>query len=245
MAYGDKFLSADAADVYDSVEYSLSSVGNLLWEIEKDILRDLLKTRIHNENLRYLDFACGTGRIVSFIAPYAVNSTGIDVSAEMLARARERSPGTLFFRKDISSEDVIEGTYDLVTSFRFLSNVDSLTRTSALLALCARMDSSAILVINTHTNPVSYKMFFLAWHAARGILGGNLHTRYLSTNAMRQTLSATGFEVVETIGYGFIPGKLLRLIPWHIALGLERFFRRIPLLSTFGVNQIAVCRRSV
>lgn len=245
MAYSDKFVSAEAAVAYDSAEYSSSSVGNLLWEMEKDILRELLHRLTPNMKLRYLDFACGTGRIVSFIAPFAVSSTGIDISAEMLTLARKRSPETHFFCKDISSEDTVEGTYNLVTSFRFLSNVDPQTRRAALLALRARMEPEAILVINTHTNPLSYKMFFLAWHTVRGIFGGNVHTRYLSTNTMRQILNETGFEVVETIGYGFIPGKLLRLLSWNSALALERFFFRIPLLRTFGVNQIAVCRRTI
>lgn len=245
MAYRDQFISPEAAVSYDFSEYSSSSVGNLLWQIEKDILQDLLRRLTRNMKIRYLDFACGTGRIVSFIAPFATSSTGIDVSEEMLARARERSPQTIFLCKDISSEGAVDGgTYNLVTSFRFLSNVDPQTRRTALLALYARMDPEAILVINTHTNPFSYKIFFIAWHAVRKLFGGNVHTRYLSAGTMRQILNEAGFEVIDTIGYGFIPGKLLPLLSMRYALVLERLIFRIPLLRVFGVNQIAVCRRT-
>lgn len=245
MAYSDKFVSAEAAVAYDATEYSSSSVGTLLWEMEKDILQKLLYKLIPNKKLRYLDFACGTGRIVSFIAPFAISSAGIDVSAEMLTLARKRSPETLFFCKDITSEEMVEGTYNLITSFRFLSNVDQLTRKAALRALHVRMEPDAILVVNTHTNPLSYKMFLLVWHAVRRLFWGNVHTQYLTTGTMRQILLDAGFDVVETVGYGFIPGKLLRLLPWNAALALERFLFRIPLLRPFGVNQIAICRRTV
>ena len=39
---------------------------------------------------RYLDFACGTGRVTSVVAPLARESVGVDISPSMLEAARER-----------------------------------------------------------------------------------------------------------------------------------------------------------
>ena len=245
MAYSDKFRSTEAANAYDANEYSSTSVGNLLWFIEKTILRQLLRRVQPNIKHRYLDFACGTGRVVSFIAPFVHSSTGIDVSAEMLTLAQKRSPRTQFICKAITTDETTDGTYNLITSFRFLSNVDRHVGHAALLALRSRMKPDAILVINTHTNPLSYKLLLLVWHSVRKFFGGNVHTRYLTLAEMRKILTKAGFEVIETIGYGFIPGKLLKFIPWKQALNLERCLFRIPALRPFGVNQIAVCRRII
>jgi ubiquinone/menaquinone biosynthesis C-methylase UbiE len=57
--------------------------------------------RVHGETLRpliapgsrVLDFGCGIGRLETYLAPHCAEMHGVDVSAEMLARARQRLRG--------------------------------------------------------------------------------------------------------------------------------------------------------
>jgi len=53
---------------------------------------------------RYLDFACGTGRITEIVAPFALRSYGVDVSETMLAQAPAKCPHTTFLLRDMTRE---------------------------------------------------------------------------------------------------------------------------------------------
>src|SRR5438874_9368849 len=79
------------------------------------VLQKLYASRIP----RYLDFACGTGRITQRVEPLAVESIGVDVSESMLAAARLKCQKTRFVCVDLTREEPDLGTFDLVTSFRF------------------------------------------------------------------------------------------------------------------------------
>lgn len=244
MSYSEKFISSEAVESYDNDEYSQLSVSNLLWQIEQEILFEIVSNLASKLELRYLDFACGTGRITSFIEPFVASSTGIDISSEMISRACKRTVKTKFFCKDITKENMIEASYNLITSFRFLSNVDSNLRVLILLSLRQRMEPEAILIVNTHTNPFSYKIFFIILNYARKLFGMSIHTKYLSKRRFQKILDDAGFDVIQVIGYGFMPGKILRFIPWKYSLMFEKFIFKIKFFRHFGVNQIAVCRRS-
>jgi ubiquinone/menaquinone biosynthesis C-methylase UbiE len=49
--------------------------------------------RLIEPGSRVLDFGCGIGRLETYLAPYCREMHGVDVSAEMLARARQRLGG--------------------------------------------------------------------------------------------------------------------------------------------------------
>src|SRR5213076_3244584 len=68
---------------------------------------------------RYLDFACGTGRITQWVAPLAARSYGADVSEKMLAQARSKCRGTAFLLRDLTREPAGLEPVQLVTAFRF------------------------------------------------------------------------------------------------------------------------------
>ena len=55
-------------------------------DVEQAIIRHLTDTPIQD----FLDAGTGTGRMLELIAPHAMRATGIDVSPEMLAIARDR-----------------------------------------------------------------------------------------------------------------------------------------------------------
>ena len=75
---------------YDRRLFGPTSYATWLWELEKSYLRDVLARYPNAVRRRYLDFACGTGRVISVVEPVVGTSTGVDVSAEMLRLADER-----------------------------------------------------------------------------------------------------------------------------------------------------------
>src|SRR4051812_33479433 len=125
-SYRAAFSRAELATQYDESQYAPESWSSLLWVVERRILEYLL----HREGLvktreRYLDFACGTGRVTGFLAPLFDTTVGVDISEPMLEVARAQLPNATFVKADVREAQVeLGGPFDLITAFRFLLNAD-------------------------------------------------------------------------------------------------------------------------
>jgi SAM-dependent methyltransferase len=154
---------------------------------------------------RYLDFACGTGRITSIVAPRARESVGVDVSASMLEVARAKCAGARFVQADITVSPQFEpDSFDLVTAFRFLGNAQQELRTAALRAIARVLRPGGHLIVNSHRNPMSIAALL---HAA----SGGTHGMDLHYFKLRRLLRAHGFDVVDmrAIGVRMIRSRML------------------------------------
>ena len=74
---GDEYDSALDSNPWDAYMH----------RVEAAFLQEIVPN-LFAEKPRYLDFACGTGRITSVVAPMTAECTGVDVSESMLAEAR-------------------------------------------------------------------------------------------------------------------------------------------------------------
>ena len=64
-----------------------------IYWLEREILLQLFRRLRHSDpETRYLDFACGTGRILSVFRGAIRTMVGVDTSAGQLAEARVRVP---------------------------------------------------------------------------------------------------------------------------------------------------------
>jgi SAM-dependent methyltransferase len=161
--------------------------------------------RLHPQGVpRYLDFACGTGRITQVVAPLARESVGVDVSPSMLAVAREKCPSARFVQADLTSEEIDLGVFDLATSFRFLGNAQDELRDAALGAIARRLRPGAHLIVNSHCNP--HALQALLHRATGGHHGMDLHHAKLT-----RTLRRRGLHVVarRPIGFWLYRSRLL------------------------------------
>lgn len=87
--------------------------------------RDLpLLFREHVPGKRAVDFGCGTGRSTRFLRQHGFSAVGLDLSAEMVALARERDPaGDYRVIEDGDFGALAAGGYDLVLSAFTFDNV--------------------------------------------------------------------------------------------------------------------------
>ena len=92
----------------------------MMWELEQSALDKIFDSFFPEQRPDYLDFACGTGRILGYLADRARSSTGVDVSQSMLSVARARVPGANIIQCDITRDDPFgDRTFELITAFRF------------------------------------------------------------------------------------------------------------------------------
>jgi len=242
-SYRRHFTHADAGTAYDLEQYRPGSFWDVVWALEQPVLdRVVADQRLRTPRIEYLDFACGTGRVLAHVEDGVDAATGVDVSAAMLARAATRVNRARLLQTDLTAPDApLEGRYDLITAFRFVLNAEPQLRAAALAALAARLrDGESRLVVNTHGNPCSYKGIVVPIRRALHARGGE--ENLLGVGKLERLLAGAGLEVVERQGMGVLPSPLWRRTP-RLAVAVERWFTRTPLLWRLGVNQVLVCRR--
>ncbi|NKC10833.1 MAG: methyltransferase domain-containing protein [Gammaproteobacteria bacterium] len=83
-------------------DLSAGDINTYMTHCENRLLRKLVPRLFPERVPRYLDFACGTGRVTQVTEPMAMQSLGVDVSPNMLEQARQRCPSTQFFQIDIT-----------------------------------------------------------------------------------------------------------------------------------------------
>ena len=87
----------------------------------------------HLRGRKALDFGCGTGRSTRFLHRLGFAAVGVDIAAQMLARARERDPhGEYRLVGDGDLSGLPQDTYDLVLSVFTFDNIPTMEKKVAL-----------------------------------------------------------------------------------------------------------------
>jgi ubiquinone/menaquinone biosynthesis C-methylase UbiE len=189
---------------------------------------------------RYLDFACGTGRILEVGAPHFGTAVGIDVSDAMLTQARAKVPEATIVRADVLTEPVDVGTFDVVTLFRFLLRAGAELREDVLRWLRTVIADDGTLIVNNHRNALSQRG--LTYRIETTIRPNGFEEELLTDRQVEELLHRCGFRVVERYGFGAVPslrGRLLVSPP--VLLPLERRWTKSG-LQRFSKNRIYICR---
>lgn len=154
---------------------------------------------------RYLDFACGTGRVTETVSALCAATVGVDISPSMLKVAQEKVPGASFRLADLTNEDPDLGSFDLVTSFRFFGNAQDELRNSALKAIVKRMVPGGHLIINSHRNPRALSSLL------DRLTGGNAGNMDLHFGKLQALLGGHGLQIrkVRPIGAWMYRSKML------------------------------------
>lgn len=212
----------------------------MMWELEQEILDRILIRFLPSRSLRHLDFACGTGRILSYLRQKVTQCVGIDVSESMLDIARDELKDCSLICADITKDGVLnDQKFDLVTAFRFFPNAQDALRNEAMAALARRLDDDGVLVFNNHKNRSS-----LIYRLGRVLRRGN-DRRDMSIREAESLARQAGLEVIATYHVGAFPStEGVRLLPSGLLGWLERRISRIPAAAKLSSNVVFVCRRA-
>lgn len=177
-------------DEYDATLAS-SPFDDYLSRAEAHYLGRLLGTVLPARMGRYLDFACGTGRITRQLESRADESFGVDISPSMLRTARARCRFTEFVHADLTdlTRDTHElSGFDVVTAFRFFGNAEPALRRDSLVAINRALRTGGHLILDNHRNPHA-----LAQWAQR--LTGGRSRLTLGYFELRRLLRQAGFRI--------------------------------------------------
>lgn len=238
--YRVRFQSAEVARQYDDAVYASGSHDSHLHALERPILTRIARQLAATRPVRYLDFACGTGRILSIVAPHAATAVGIDVSDEMVARARQRVTAATVRVHDLSADGPLaEAPFDLITAFRFFLNVEPASRDGYLTRLAANLASRAsLLVFNVHGNRHSVRHLARYRHHASAV-----PMNEMSGREVEAAIGRAGLEVVERWGIGVLPRSLYRGGIAPVAGAFDRLMHASGVFDGVSQNLIYACRR--
>ena len=78
--YRNKFTDSTKPQEYER-QYEKHSYGEILWQIEQQHLLEFVREfRQSHSRIDYLDFAAGTGRVISFLEEHVDSALGIEIS---------------------------------------------------------------------------------------------------------------------------------------------------------------------
>lgn len=239
--YRSSHVSPGKGIRYDAI-YARGSALDFYWtQFERPYLEaQFAHAKVQRPNGRYLDFACGTGRILSVGAAYFDDSVGIDVSEPMTAVARQKIPSAQIIQADVLEQPVDVGAFDVVTLFRFLLRAGVL-RDEILAWLRGAIRDDGILIVNNHRNARSLRG--VSYRVGHRIHPDGFEDEILTDRQVEALLRRHGFEIIEQYGFGSVPsfrGHLL--LPRGLLLAVERRLSGSGLLTGFAKNRIYVCR---
>jgi len=242
--YSQTFLGPGAAQRYEQF-YEAGTADEALWKLERDFLAQFYERNAKNwPECQYLDFACGTGRVIAFLEDRPAASRGIDVSPEMLKIARTKVQKSELLCRDITKETELEGQYDLITAFRFFLNAEPSLRLEVLRALAARLKNDrSRLVFNNHGNPWSFKAIAWPVHRARQMWCGRAPAgNYLTHAEVRELVAQTNLRIVERTGFGIVSPRLFKFAP-SFSARVESWAHHRAWARAAGVDQMYVVAR--
>jgi predicted TPR repeat methyltransferase len=240
--YRSGWRGHEAASAYEEDLRREESEAGWLGETERRLLADVVDRRFDGREIRYLDFACGTGRIIAFLEERVSSATGIDASPEMLELARAKLTKAELICGDVTvNSSVLPGRYDLVTAFRFFLNAGETLRSEVLRVLHGALADDGILVFNLHSNTWSLRSLSVLFR--RHVLG-QAWWNQRSFLQVRRELRDHGFQVIELHGYNFLTGKGYRLVPTAAIPAIERSLARVRPFRYLGVHLLFVCRKA-
>ena len=187
----------------------------LLWAREQRILDRILRRHAPRRPLRYLDFACGTGRILTLLAPRMATTVGVDIAPSMLAEVR--APGVDLIAADPTREQVLgDQRFDVITAFRFFANAEPALRDEAMALLARHLAPDGLLIFNNHR------------HA--GIVTRRLRRsgEGMPAEQVDALVRRHGLRRIVRAWTGVLPLSDRRMLPGRVAAPAEAALERVP-----------------
>lgn len=222
---------------YDEKLFAPGSFDAIIWEREQLLLDRIVQQQVPRRE-SYLDFACGTGRVLSYVERHFRTAVGLDISDTMLAVARDRVRTATLVQADATQDPAaLDGRrFDFVTAFRFFLNAQPSLREAAMAFLASTLvDENSRLLFNVHGNRYSTRALL----AAKAMITREQFAS-MSIRESVELAARHGLEVVEWYGIGSYDKSLLRLMPLRAWRWAEH---AVVLPKRCAVYLYFVCRR--
>jgi predicted TPR repeat methyltransferase len=228
------------SDAYDETLFSPGTYDSRVWEEEKQLLDQLVDRWVVARD-RYLDFACGTGRIIAHLESRFTASIGLDVSESMLAKARQKiEAATLVCGDGTRAPDLVPGDFDCITAWRFFLNAQPELRDEAMGYLAPKLRSpQSVLMFNVHGNRASTRWLMVTLDKLRG-----RHNNTMSVGEVRSLVARHGLEIVDWHGIMCLDKSFYNFMPARIWWFLERTLRSLGFPTRWKVYLVFVCRKA-
>lgn len=234
--YRESHLDPDHAATYDTV-FRQNPCCALYWRLEQRVLDRVLRARLADRPVRFLDFACGTGRIVSFLEDRVQEAVGVDISGNMLDIARRRVRKARLIQADLTRDDVLrDERFDLITAFRFFPNAQPPLRREVIEVLSRHLKEDGFLVFNNHLNLGSLFSRMARWLRHGG-------TKGMTQAEVHDFLDTAGLVIDGVYGIGFLPSTgRWRPLPAPLLAPVEACATRLGIFPGLAQDVIFVCR---
>ncbi len=251
LNYTESHKSKNYGLKYDKGIYAKNTYDDSLWIIEKLILSKFFNS--NSKNLKFLDFACGTGRITKFIEKYDFKEIwGFDVSDSMLKVAENKLDKTKLINIDINNDNIENyfNYFDIVTAFRFFLNAENELRKKTFFNLNKIIKKDAYLIFNIHGNKKSIRFFYVIFHNfVRGFIyfilnkKKNIFTykKQISNNEIINLLEKNNFKVEKVFSYSFLTKLIYYILPNKLFIKIEK--KMISNKFLFGTHLIYICKK--
>lgn len=208
-------------------------------EIEAPLLKNIFDKIKASGKSRYLDFACGTGRILNLASTVFDDVSGVDISIDMAHHARAScSSATIYAPRDITQNPLNEH-YEVISAFRFFLNAQPELRRNVLHAMGKMQQEGDFLVCNVHVN--SRSLTGLAYRLRNKILRREMAST-LGLHEFKSLLSEEGYSIQNVYYYSYWPrfGNFFPTLQESILVNFEK----INFLPYFMAQSfLLVCRK--
>jgi ubiquinone/menaquinone biosynthesis C-methylase UbiE len=159
-------------------------------------------TPLHMERgakLKAIDFGCGTGRSTRYLKDRGFETTGADISADMLKIARELDNEGEYVLLDVSGLDVFKNrSFDLITAVFTFDNIPNVEYRTGLLKQLGSLLNSTGIIILVNSTPEIYVNEWLSF----------------STKDFPENKSAKGGDKVKIIMTDVVDKRPVEDIVW-------------------------------
>lgn len=226
---------------YDEVIYDPAGYDMFAWALQKPCLTTIAEGIARKCGpLKYLDFACGTGRIIAAVERLAAESVGLDISLQMLDFARTKVSTSKLVCGDILSQPtIVDADYDFITAFRFFLNTEPDMREKVMRSLARRLAGpDSRLVFNIHGNGWSAEALKSLYQRLRG--WGAAST--MTYPQVRRLVEGAGLVIDTWYGFGLWPYRLYRTPFAPLLKRIDHWAARKPMLKWLSHDMLFVCR---
>lgn len=147
--FSNSYEDAKRAEAYAKLEFP--GTYYLAYRDLPAVISEYVKGR------RALDFGCGAGRSTRFLERLGFVTVGVDISEDMLDKARERDPkGNYLLIKEGDFSSFKNGTFDLVLSAFTFDNVPTVEKKVKNFKEIKRILTNKGLMVNLVSSPEIY-----------------------------------------------------------------------------------------